>query len=518
MEAWQSWTIFGLATAGAAYYYTTSGGQKKRGSGWKPFTPQQAQRRNSSRSRIESRDKRRKENQASGSDQAADETTDASTTPVQASGTESLRQRKGKQQQPSKLAKGSTADARDDPNDGGGGADPEEDEGMDNLEFAKQLSDKMTGTSLKKPDTTQNKKLRRQAKRAEMSMAETNGSKSNTNGAVPLQENSTASSTTGGDADDDLSSTNSPELSATNATTPSGRDVSDMLEQPGKGPSVLRLTAPANPQPQRQQKEKKPVQEPESKKQRQARRKREEEKAIREETEQQRRIALENQRRIAREAEGRPAKNGLGTSQQPSKSAWASSTKAGGNSDTLSKVPPQGEPLLDTFDDDDASAQGGNDIAKQSSSNGNTLNDFPSEEEQMKRLSEMESDNAWNTVSKGGKSKKKGPTAPPPVNNGISDNHKENRTKEASATTGAESSFPKGAAGTALNAQANGVARSSQMPNPMADEAGKPKKATRETIDHTIWNRSNIHEHPDYDPAFPYALTGHPEDSDWAVI
>ena len=516
MEAWQSWTIFGLATAGAAYYYTTSGGQKKRGSGWKPFTPQQAQRRNSSRSRNESRDKRRKEQHASGSDQATDDTVEASTTPAQASDIGSVRQGKGRKQQPSKLAQSSTSDTRNEHNASRGGGDWEDDEGMDNLEFAKQLSDKMTGTSLKKPDSTQNKKSRRQAKRVEASMADRNGSSSNANGMPPVQENSTASSTTGADADDDLSSTNSQELSVANAGSPSGADVSDMLEQPGRGPSVLRLTAPSNPQPQRQQKEKKPGQEPESKKQRQARRKKEEQKAIREETEKARRIALENQRRTAREAEGRPAKNGLGASQQPSNNAWASSTKVGGNSDTLSQVPVQNEPLLDTFDDD-SSIQGAGRTAKETPANGVGLNDLPSEEEQMKRLSEMESDNAWNTVSKGGKNKKKGTPAPSMVETGKSDN-KENKKNGVPTATDAESSFPKGAPGTSLNAQANGVAKNSQMPEASVDKTGKPKKATRETIDHSIWNRSNIHEHPDYDPAFPYALTGHPEDSDWAVI
>ena len=50
-------------------------------------------------------------------------------------------------------------------------------------------------------------------------------------------------------------------------------------------------------------------------------------------------------------------------------------------------------------------------------------------------------------------------------------------------------------------------------------DAQEPKhvKATYETIDHSVWTRENITEHPDYDPDFPYALTGHPDDDEWAV-
>ena len=504
MEAWQSWTIFGLATAGVAYYYTTSGGAKKRGSGWKPFTPAQAQRRNSSKLRNESRDKRRKDDP----DQLIDDETNAPGMSAQTGKGEKAKKKKNKKGDASKsdiassVAKQTIASEE--------GEDREAD--RDDLDFAEQMKNKMTGTSLKKPEGPQNKKSRRQEKRAEGSMAaQTNGNAAKPNGVLPLQETSTASSTTGADADDDLSSTNSPELLATSTTTPSGADVSDMLEPKGKGPSVLRLTQPEHPQPQRQPKIPKPAQPEETKKQRQARRKKEEQKAIREQVEKERRIAMENQRRTAREAEGRPAKNGLGTNQQPAHNAWSSMSKAGGNNDTM-KVPTQSTGLLDTFEDQTPAAeqakQNGKGAANGSSSM--TEGSLPSEEEQLKLLSEMESDSAWSTVPKGGKNKKKAQTDEPPA----SSNGSSHNTKPISQpqTAPGDAAFPKGAPGTSLNAQANGT------PKPPTQSSGKKTKATKETIDHSVWNRSNIHEHPDYDPAYPYALTGHPEDSDWAVV
>ncbi|MDI1490523.1 MAG: hypothetical protein OHK93_001727 [Ramalina farinacea] len=504
MEAWQSWTIFGLATAGVAYYYTTSGGAKKRGSGWKPFTPAQAQRRNSSKLRNESRDKRRKDDP----DQLIDDETNSPSPSAQTGKGEKAKKKKNKKGDASKSDIASSVAEQTIASEEG--EDREAD--RDDLDFAKQMKNKMTGTSLKKPEGPQNKKSRRQEKRAEGSMAaQTNGNASKPNGVLPLQENSTASSTTGADADDDLSSTNSPELLATSTTTPSGGDVSDMLEPKGKGPSILRLTQPEHPQPQRQPKIQKPAQPEETKKQRQARRKKEEQKAIREQVEKERRVAMENQRRTAREAEGRPAKNGLGTSQQPAHNAWSSMSKAGGNNDTV-RVPTQSTGLLDTLEDETPAAeqvkQNGKGAANGSSPM--TEGSLPSEEEQLKLLSEMESDSAWSTVPKGGKNKKKAQTDEPPASsNGSLHNTKSTNQPQ---TAPGDAAFPKGAPGTSLNAQANGT------PKPPTQSSAKKNKATKETIDHSVWNRSNIHEHPDYDPAYPYALTGHPEDSDWAVV
>ncbi|KAL9131081.1 MAG: hypothetical protein Q9217_000904 [Psora testacea] len=495
MEPWQNWAIACVLISGAAYYYSTTGGQKKRPSGFKPYIPKQTQRRNSWGSRNESKGKRKKEKEASGSDPAPEDTADVSAGSAPGSETDAVRKRKGeKKQQPSKLAQSSTVEISI------------EEEGMDNLEFAKQLSDKMTGTSLKKPDRTQHKKARGQAKRAEASMVGTNGNVPKPNGVMPLQENSTASSTTGADADDDLSSANSPELGATNDTTQSARDVSDMLEPPAKGPSVLILTEPVNPQPQRQPKAQKSVQESETKKQRQNRRKKEEQKAMREQAEKERLVALENQRRTVREAEGRPAKNGLGSSQAPSSNAWSSTSKAGQTDTNLRPAALRDDPLLDTFEESTPST----------SAPGKHFNELPTEEEQMKILGEMESDNAWNTVSKGGKSKKRAVNAQASAANSATDTADAGE-KGASNGVAGDVSLSKEAPHTSMNVPPHGV-KPRQGATETGDNPSKPLKATRETIDHSIWNHSNIHEHPDYDPAFPYALTGHPEDSEWAVV
>ena len=503
MEPWQNWAIASVLIGGAAYYYSITSGQKKRPSGFKPYIPKQIQPRNSSGLRNDSKDKKRKEKEASGSDHTTEGLADVSTASAPTEITEPVKKRKGqKKQQPGKIAQSSAVEVLGNQDIGA----TAENEGIDNLEFAKQLSDKIMGTSLKQPDSTQKQKAKRQAKHAEASAAVANGSVSEANGLNLVHKNSASSSTTGGEADDDLSSANSPELGATTNKIPSGADVSDMLEPPAKGPSVLRLTEPANPQPQRQPKPLKPVQEPETKKQRQNRRKREEQKAEREQAEKERRSTLENQRRTVREAEGRPAKNGLASSQALASNVWLNPAKADGDHTDLRPAEPQNAPLLDTFEDPGFTA----------STTGKRFNDLPSEEEQMKILSEMESDNAWSTVAKGGKSKKKGRNNQAFTGNGATDTAGE-RDMGASRGTNDDVVLPKDILEKAVNPQPN-EPKVTQHATQAQDSQSKPEKATRETIDHSVWNRSNIHEHPDYDPAFPYALTGHPEDSEWAVV
>ena len=505
MDPWKNWAIATVLIGGAAYYYSTTGGQKKRPSGFKPYNVTQTQTRNSSRSRNKSKDKKRTEKEASGSEHVADETPDASTASAQASGSDALKKNKqkpAKKEQPSNLAQTLAAEVANELEVENVG----EDEGMDNQEFAKQLSDKMTGTSLKKPENTQNKKARKQVKRAEAFMAGVDGKASKSKADTSSKEDSTPSSTTGADADDDLSPTNSPEIGAISTTAPSGGDVSDMLEPPPKAPSVLRLTEPANREPQRQPRQQKTSQEPETKKQRQNKRKNEELKAMREQAEQERRVALENQRRIVREAEGRPAKNGLGTSYASTSNAWSNPSKVDQSNRNPRTAVSQDAVLLDTFEERTPPA----------ATTGKPLNDLPSEEEQMKMLSEMESDNAWNTVSKGGRSKRKAGNLHAVAGNGVTDVARAEKNSLPDGENG-DTIFPKGAPGTSLNAQPNGV-KSTLGKTRKEGKPNKPGKATRETIDHSVWNRSNIHEHPDYDPAFPYALTGHPEDSEWAVV
>lgn len=414
MEPWQSWAIVGVVGAGAAYYYSQSG-TKGRGRGGRP--PAQSDQRRNSIPNIDNREKRKKDRDSGVLRQSNNDAFDASTSSTQADNKESSRKRKAGRKQPSKLVQSSGADAEigrqenaNVPKD-----DEDFDEGIDNVAFAKQLSDTRTGTALKKPATTGNKKARKQNKRNQVSQATAKASVPQINGGPHSHDPSTASSTTGADADDDLSSMNSPEFGATAATSttaPSATDVSDMLEPSIKGPSVLRLTEPVNAQPVRSHKPQKPAAIPETKKQRQNRQKNEEKKALRDQAEQERRVLLENQRRTVREAEGRPAKNGLGPPQASTKAnAWSDAgtrNLAATSSNTRSS---NNAPLLDTFDQ---STNGATKYppkkthkADPTSEKQNTYTDLPPEEEQMRLLSEMDSDNSWNKVEKGGKSKKK---------------------------------------------------------------------------------------------------------------
>lgn len=416
------WTVVGLAAAGAAYYYSQSGKGKKGRSRIHAAPTEQSQRRESD-IKIDLKDKRKKigvkgKGKASDqSDQATTDVTEASEASVQTSPSDRAKKRKGgkQQQQPSKLAQSSTVKVDKtrevEPNE-----EKEEDEGMSNADFAKQLSGLKTGTSLKKPTTTnETVRTRKQGKRnEELPQA--------ANGAVGAQDLSTASSTTGADADDDLSLPMSPEFGATESTTPSGADVSDMLEAPKKSPSVLRLTEPSNPQPSRQSRPQEVAPMPETKKQRQNRQKNEKKKAMRDEEEILRRALLEKQKADVRVAEGRPPKNGqdsLKGPKPPVVSPWA---LAFGIKDFPPyppeiDTPPDSSQLLDTFDEAEAKTSpdqsgingGANNVSKGANS---WQRDLPSEEEQMKRISELDSDNAWSTVGKGGKGKKKSAAEP----------------------------------------------------------------------------------------------------------
>ena len=561
MDPWKSWVIVGVVGLGAAYYYSQSG-KSKRGRGRVPplVLAEQNQ-------RNDSKDKRKKKGKSSDtSDHLGSDFAEVSSASVQTSTNGTVKKRKGGQKQPSKLAQSSAVDPT--PEQGVSTEnDVAEDEGMDNEEFARQLSGLKTGSSLKKPaPQNENKKTKKQGKRNEAPPRAMNGSAQKTNGVARSHDMSTASSTTGADADDDLSPAMSPDLRATQATTSSTMDVSDMLEPAPSGPSILRITEPASLQPIKQPKAQKAAPEPETKKQRQNRQKNEQKKAMREQAEKERRALLEKQLRTAREAEGRPAKNGLGPSQLPSTNVW--SKPAGAASESTGPATKQSSaPLLDTFEDVPKPALNPN------SSNGGVNgvsvdekawnNDLPSEEEQMRLITEMDSDNTWSTVAKGGKSKKKVSTTFPANKDTIKS--LERRDKDIPSSTAASFSTSEDHHNK-KNLQASNNRSSSIMPSTSAandntmssgakakdvptevvaakdkdvDETAAPNtndskdessssedtnpqepkhvKATKETIDHSVWTRENITEHPDYDPDFPYALTGHPDDDEWAV-
>ncbi len=597
MDPWKSWAIVGVVGVGAAYYYSQSG-KSKRGRGRPAATLVDQNQQRASSSRNDSKETRKKKGKAKASDasdQAASDAADVPSASPHTNPSERVKRRKGGKQQPSKLAQNSAVElSKERELDAADGE--EKDEGMSNAEFAKQLSQLKTGTSLKKPVTTdETKKTRKQGKRNLLPPEALNGGPPKMNGITSFQDMSTTSSTTGADADDDLSLPVSPEFGATESTTISGLDVSDMLEPPSKGSSVLRLTEPVNQPPIRQPKPQKAAPEPESKKQRQNRKKNEEKKAMREQAEQERRVMLEKQLRTAREAEGRPAKNGMGAAKPPSTNAWSNPTSAS----TRSEAPPtmlKNGPLLDTLEDSrptiESSTVHTNGPGDNIVVDGKTWNrGLPSEEEQIRLMNEMDSDNAWSTVPSG-KGKKRSAvagagtgaykaessgskmpssdnftpsytTSQAPRNN----NHEEDKlSTEAEATATSNGKMASISANESLDSKKtikfptktpvkSGMTEDqhgkqfSSYEDYMADwrkmrwsdgrlkdpaggtinttdttASGETRvikklrrrpKATYDTINHSIWTYDNINEHPDYDPKFPRALTGHPADSDW---
>ncbi|KZF26443.1 hypothetical protein L228DRAFT_12590 [Xylona heveae TC161] len=359
MEPWQSWTIVLLGGGAAWWYYQNQNAAKGK----------QARAQLASEQSQPKTTKRREENKAKRRKDVGNENTDfggsdiAEAPSATSSGTEGAKKKNrkaSKKNKPSGLSsevKVPAVQSAEEPDTA--------DDVVSNKEFAKQLAGLKAGTTLSPAAHGGNQRL------------------------------SAASSTAGADADDDLSPAVSPAVRA--------GDVSDMLEAPAAGPSVLRLTEstqPARAKPTKSQRAAEPV---ESKKQRQNRRKNEELKQMREETEKQRRELMEKQRRTAREAEGRPAKNGLGPAQ--STNAW--------NTKSTANVPPvvvSDAPLLDTFEHDDGASTSTNEGASNNTSvttNSNVWErEVPSEEEQMRMINEIEKESGWNTVAKGRKGKK----------------------------------------------------------------------------------------------------------------
>ncbi|KAK6582421.1 hypothetical protein PZA11_004829 [Diplocarpon coronariae] len=164
---------------------------------------------------------------------------------------------------------------------------------------------------------------------------------------LPSESGTAPSSIASVDSDDDQSPIDSPESSA---TAPVNGDVSDMLEKPVDGPSVLRVIAPTNSQPKKA-KQPQSFEVKETKKQKQNRKKAEEKKRAREEDEKARKAQLESHRRSVREAEGRAAKDGstFMASQAPTSSAWTTAPAV--QATNGSNVAPRNEvQLLDTYE------------------------------------------------------------------------------------------------------------------------------------------------------------------------
>lgn len=491
LEPWQSWAIVALGATGAYYYYSKTG-NKRRGRGRGPFIPSLTKRRTSPR-RGSSADAgsassgpQRKNQIKKGGNRVDANAAEVSASSIPPSSNTTIKKRKGGKHASGQSAQSSAVDVPPatvtDAHEGD----------IDNREFAKQMSGLKTGTPLATKDGTRGQ-TKRQGKQAELPLNSFNALSPHANGASSSKNLSNGSSTTGADADDDLSPVASPQFGAEQTST-SG-DISDMLEAPARGPSVLRLTGLE--EPKRQPKPQKPVQEAETKKQRQNRRKNEEKKLAREQAEKDRRVLLEKQLRTAREAEGRPVKNGLAA--PPATNAWS---KPSANVTKPQQAPSTvtNDQLLDTFDDNAAAVPDRSNGAQDVSAADRKAwpNEVPSEEEQLRLLSEMDGSGGWNTVSKGGRKKK------------LATNGKEHE-RRMSATSASMTDHSTSTSEDAMTAPTPSQSQTE-------DETPKPAKTRKEDVDPKIWNRSNIHNHPDYDPSYPYALTGHPEDSDWAVV
>ncbi|PGH05383.1 hypothetical protein AJ80_08351 [Polytolypa hystricis UAMH7299] len=265
-------------------------------------------------------------------------------------------------------------------------------EEVDNKEFARQFSKVKEGTSLVAPQKGPSKKEQRAA------VKHTPTSFEGSSGEVVSTR---ASSTTGADADDDLSPVESPLV---NPITGVSGDISDMLEAPAPRASVLRVTGTANQQaPKKKSDSFKPV---ETKKQRQQKIKNENRKLMVEEAEKQRRALLEKQLHTARESERREAAKSKPAGPNP----WAAKPAAAASGEAP-KAPAPAASLLDTFEPvtkpEEQKPKASAPRPARIPSQGSWTDDLPSEEEQMRILG-VSSDNEWTTVPSKKKEKKKG--------------------------------------------------------------------------------------------------------------
>lgn len=273
-------------------------------------------------------------------------------------------------------------------------AEPEND--MDNVQFAKEFAKVQTGSALAGPGKD-SKKAQKKAKTQRIKHGDSKG----------MAVSTSASSTTGADADDDMSPVDDTPVAPIAAG-----DVSDMLEEPAPSVSVLRVTD--TEQHKKQQKEKKEPKPAETKKQRQARLKREKQRAMVQEAEKERRELQEKQLHTAREHERREAAKK--SAPAPAPDAWKKSL-----SETTNGVKPATSTLLDTFSETQTKTE-------------DWAQDLPSEEEQMRMLNTINSESEWTTVPS--KKEKKAKQA-----NKSGDNMSE--VSEAPSASSAKSTKPK---------------------------------------------------------------------------
>ncbi|DAA72732.1 TPA_exp: Uncharacterized protein A8136_5458 [Trichophyton benhamiae CBS 112371] len=379
MNPYMSWAILLLTAGGLGYYYKNNGSTaKSRPASLKPSERQESGPAGSKKEKAKQRTKQRRSPQpeTNSSRNHSSEASNGVNAPAAVPETK-------KEQR--------AVEAEESISTSNGGMD-------DNYEFAKQFSKARNGTPLAaKPKPSTSKKPKKQATQQETQQQE---QQPQTNGDSHVNHVSTAaSSTTGADADDDMSPINSPRVK------PAG-DVTDMLEEPAPAASVLRLTGDMEDVQQgKKKKQQNNFKSVETKKQRQARRKREEKNEMVKQAEKARRAMVENQMHTAREYERQQAKS---TVSPPSANAWASSSNltptTNGNTtgNGTSTKPSSAMPLLDTFEPAPAQptpTQAGGERKQ-------WTKDLPSEEEQMRMLNSLSSENEWTTVSNRKKEKR----------------------------------------------------------------------------------------------------------------
>ncbi|BDD59668.1 hypothetical protein MAP00_004863 [Monascus purpureus] len=266
------------------------------------------------------------------------------------------------------------------------------DEEIDRKELAKRFTAVKTGALA--PSSTSTGKSQKKNKKNKKAAAGPTADGSSERSASRVSTR--ASSTTGADADDDLSPAGSPMV---NATVSSAGYVSDMLETPAPAASVLRITGSYESEPAKQKAQSsKPT---ETKKQRQQRLKNEERKRQVQEAEQERRKLLEKQLHAAREAERREAAK---TKPVATTNAWATKEVKSNGTDTPKVTQTAKVELLDTFDE--PASKPNKDAPSASQASKKWDQSIPSEEEQMRILG-VSSESEWTTVSNK-KTKKKG--------------------------------------------------------------------------------------------------------------
>lgn len=207
-----------------------------------------------------------------------------------------------------------------------------------NKAFADRMSKVRVGTSFKASEKAG------QVKRDVRVQKET----SNNNLSASPVTSTGPSSSTGGDADDDLSPATSPALGASKEKITQSGDISDMLENGPAGPSVLRLTGEVDVKPKKKPTDI-PFQAAETKKQRQVRLKRERQKQEIAEAEKQRKALMEQQLRGARQAGGtsnQTKANSFNATSNP----WSQPSVSKKTDQHVKNDVQSVAPLLDTFD------------------------------------------------------------------------------------------------------------------------------------------------------------------------